>query len=52
MPGTVFVHRGERYVMSGQITGGKYLRAYGDTNTNYAISKCYIARKNEGLVFI
>ena len=52
MPGTVFVHQGERYVMSGQITGGKYLRAYGDTKTNYAVSKCYIVRKNEGLVFI
>ena len=52
MPGTVFVYQGERYVMSGQITGGKYFRAYGDTKTNYAVSKCYIARKNEGLVFI
>lgn len=52
MPGTVFVYQGDRYVMSGQITGGKYLRAYGDTKTNYAVSKCYIARRNEGLVFI
>lgn len=52
MPGTVFDYNGQRYVMSGQLTGGKYLRAYGDTKTNYSVLKCRVLRKNEGLVFI
>lgn len=52
MPGTVFDYNGQRYVMSGQLTGGKYLRAYGDTKTNYPVLKCRVLRENEGLVFI
>lgn len=52
MPGTVFDYNGQRYVMSGQLTGGKYLRAYGDAKTNYPAPKCRVLRKNEGLVFI
>ena len=52
MPGAVFYFEGERLVMSGQLTGGKYLRACGDTKTNYPISKCKIMKHNEGLVFI
>ena len=52
MPGTVFSYNGQRHVMSGQLTGGRYLRAYGDTKTNYPASKCKILRSNEGLVFI
>lgn len=52
MPGTVFYYDGKRLVMSGQITGGAYLRAYGDAKTNYPVSKCQIVRHNEGLVFV
>ena len=52
MPGAVFSYNGQRHVMSGQLTGGRYLRAYGDTKTNYPASKCNILRSNEGLVFI
>ena len=52
MPGAVFDYNGQRYVMSGQLTGGKYLRAYGDTKTSYPVLKCRVLRKNEGLVFI
>ena len=52
MPGAVFDYNGQRYVMSGQLTGGKYLRAYGNTKTNYPVLKCRVLRKNEGLVFI
>lgn len=51
-PGTIFFYNGQRHVMSGQLTGGRYLRAYGDTKTNYPISKCKILKHNEGLVFI
>ena len=52
MPGTIFFYNGQRHVMSGQLTGGRYLRAYGDTKTNYPILKCKILKHNEGLVFI
>ena len=52
MPGTVFSYKGKRLVMSGQLTGGAYLRAYGDTKTNYPTAKCRILSRNEGLVFI
>ena len=52
MPGTVFYYQGERHVLSGQLTGGQYLRAFGDTKTNYPVSKCQIVKHNEGLVFV
>ena len=52
MPGAVFYYGGKRIVMSGQITGGKYFKTYGDTKTNYPVSKCLVAKKNEGLAFI
>lgn len=52
MPGTVFYYNGERHVLSGQLTGGKYLRACGDTKTNYPANRCQIDRQNEGLVFL
>lgn len=52
MPGTEFLYQGERHIMSGQMTCGKYLRAYGDVKTNYPLSKCRTLKNNEGLVFI
>ena len=52
MPGVVFTYKGQRYVMSGQLTGGKYLRAVGDTKTNYPVTQCYILNENTGLVYI
>lgn len=52
MPGTVFYRNGKRFVMSGQLTDGKYLRACGDTKTNHPIHKCEIHKRNEGLVFV
>lgn len=52
MPGTVFLYREQRCVMSGQLTGGRYLRAYGDTKTNYPTKDCKIVCQNEGLVFV
>ena len=52
IPGTVFSYNGKCLVMSGQLTGGAYLRAYGDTKTNYPATKCRILSRNEGLVFI
>ena len=51
MPGTEFLYHGKRYIMSGQISRGLYLRALGDTKTNYPIRDCRIIRKNRGLVY-
>lgn len=51
-PGTVFLYEGSRYVLSGQLTGGRYFRVVGDTKKNYPAAKCRILRQNEGLVFI
>ena len=52
MPGTVFVHNGERHVMSGQISGGLYLRAVGDRKTNYPRRDCRVVSQNAGLVYL
>ena len=52
MPGAVFTHNGKRYVMSGQITNGKYYRAVGDAKTNHPARDCRIVRQNTGLVYI
>lgn len=51
-PGAIFYYNGKRLVLTGQLTGGKYYRAYGDTKTNYPVNKCQIYKHNEGLVFV
>lgn len=51
-PGTVFYYRGERHVMSGQLSNGAYLRAVGDAKTNYKVKDCRIEKQNAGLVFV
>lgn len=52
MPGALFEYMGEYHVLSGQLSNGQYLRAYGDKKTNYPAKKCRIIRHNEGLVFV
>lgn len=52
MPGALFEYMGECHVLSGQLSNGQYLRAYGDGKTNYPAKKCRIVRHNEGLVFV
>ena len=52
MPGTVFLYEGRRYVMSGQLTGGKYLRAFGIPDKNFPAAKCSIVSHNRGLVYV
>ena len=51
MPGTVFLYEGKRYVMTGQITNGKYYRAYGQEKRNFPAANVRILRENTGLVF-
>ncbi|MBO6307814.1 MAG: HNH endonuclease [Oribacterium sp.] len=52
MPGMIFSCKGQRHVMSGQLTGGKYIRAVGDSKTNYPASQCRILNRNVGLVYL
>ena len=52
MPGAVFQYCGKRYVMTGQISGGLYYRAYGYGNQNFPSRKARIVQQNEGLVYV
>lgn len=51
MPGAVFQYCGKRYVMTGQISGGMYYRAYGCGNQNFSSQKVRIIQQNRGLVY-
>ena len=51
LPGCVFYQNKRRYVMSGQLSKGMYLRAVGCGDTNFRTSKCLIKRGG-GLVYI
>lgn len=52
MPGTRFVYGGQEYVLTGQMSNGKYYRAYGCGEKNFPASKCRILRQNEGLIYV
>ena len=52
MPGTVFIYRGKRFVMTGQLTGGAYYRAYGQDKKNFPAKAVRVIRKNNGLVYV
>ena len=51
-PGTLFLHKGKVYVLNGTLTNGAYLRAFGDTKTNFNRKDCTILKSNCGLVFM
>ena len=52
MPGAEFFCNGVRYIMTGQLTGGKYLRAAGQGTRNFRRDTCRIRKENRGLVYI
>lgn len=52
MPGALIECNGKIFVMSGQLTGGKYYRAHGDDKTNYPAKDCRVLMHNSGLVFV
>jgi hypothetical protein len=52
MPGAEFFCDGGRYIMAGQLTGGKYLRAAGQGTKNFRRNACCIRNENRGLVYI
>lgn len=51
LPGTVFAYQGKRHVMTGQLTGGMYLRTDG-YRKNFPARDCKIISQNAGLVYI
>lgn len=52
MPGTVFRYNKKRYVLTGQLTGGAYYRAYGQERRNFPAGKVQVLQKNAGLVYV
>ena len=52
MPGAVFLYQGKRYVMTGQLTGGAYYRAYGQEKQNFPAAKVQVIHENAGLVYV
>lgn len=52
LPGVEFLYKKNRYIMSGQLSKGRYFKAVGDSETNYPVRDCVIIAKNQGLVFI
>lgn len=51
LPGAVFLYQEKRYIMNGQLSNGKYLRAYGSGEKNFPASKCTVVRNNMGLMY-
>lgn len=52
MPGTVFLYKNERYVVSGQLSEGQYYRAVGCGKRNFPARDCIIIQRNVGLVYL
>ena len=52
MPGAEFLCDGERHIMTGQLTRGKYFRTAGHGTRNYPAANCRIRQENRGLVYI
>ena len=52
MPGAEFFYEGKRYIMTGQLAHGRYLRAAGEGNRNFPVSKCRVIKQNRGIVYI
>ena len=52
MPGALIRRNSEVFVLSGQLTGGAYYRAVGDSKTNYPAKECEVLMHNAGLVFV
>jgi len=48
----VFLHGGSRYVMTGQLSKGRYFRAYGQGEKNFPVSECTIVKQNGGIVYV
>ena len=51
IPGTVFYHQNQRFVMTGSITNGQYLRAYGQGEKNFPRKDCILGSR-KSLVYV
>ncbi len=51
-PGDKFFCDEKLYVMTGQLSNGTYLRAYGEDNRNFPVKKCLRYKFNQGLVYV
>lgn len=51
LPGTIFRFEGKAYILTGQITGGAYYRAYGCGDKNFPARQCTVLDYNHGLVY-
>ena len=51
MPGARFIYEGQEYILTGQLSNGKYYRAYGCGERNFLAAKCRVIQQNEGLVY-
>ena len=51
MLGAKLLYKGKEYVLIGQITNGKYYKAYG-SDKNFPANECRIIKYNQGLVFV
>ena len=52
LPGTVFLYKNKRYVLSANHCGGQYFNAVGCGRTDYPAKKCKVVSTNQGLVYI
>ena len=52
LPGMVFLYEGKRYVISGQLSRGAYLRACRAGNQNFPDSRASVLSRNAGLVYV
>ena len=52
MPGARFIYEGQEYVLTSQLSNGKYYHAYGCGEKNFPASKCSVIQQNEGLVYV
>ena len=51
LPGCIILYEGTRYVLSGQSSGGKQYRFWGQGEKNFPVSECTVVRNNTGLVY-
>lgn len=51
LPGTIFIYKSKSYIMSGQLSNGKYYRAYNFGTKNFSAKDCKILYK-KSLLYI
>ena len=52
LSGAIFLYHGKRYVLTGQLSNGKYYRASSEGTKNFPARDCKIVAHNSGLVAI